>query len=76
MGEGWRALRAHCKPLIPLSVGLTLLQLIPELITSRLHLPPLGASALDLVVNWVSTMVGLSILTTLYGHYIEGRPLR
>ena len=25
--------------------------------------------------NWFATMVGLSILTTLYGHYIEKRPL-
>lgn len=25
--------------------------------------------------NWLASMVGLSILTTLYGHYIEKRPL-
>lgn len=24
---------------------------------------------------WVQTMIGLSILTTLYGHYVEGRRL-
>lgn len=29
----------------------------------------------DLLVNWVSLMVGLSILTTIYGHVIEGRPI-
>jgi hypothetical protein len=31
--------------------------------------------AWTLVFNWLATMVGLSILTTLYGHYIEKRPL-
>jgi hypothetical protein len=29
----------------------------------------------DFVWGWFSMMIGLSILTTLYGHYIEGRPL-
>ncbi len=28
-----------------------------------------------IVFNWLATMVGLSILTTLYGHYIEKREL-
>lgn len=27
------------------------------------------------VVNWTSVMVGASILTTIYGHYVEGRAL-
>jgi hypothetical protein len=28
-----------------------------------------------LLVGWLVTMVGISILTTLYGHYVEKRPL-
>ena len=31
--------------------------------------------AWTLAFNWIATMVGLSILTTLYGHYIEKREL-
>jgi hypothetical protein len=27
------------------------------------------------VFGWISVMVGLSVLTTLYGHYIEKRAL-
>jgi len=38
-------------------------------------LPILGF-AWDAVMGWFVTMVGVSILTTLYGHYVEGRPLR
>ena len=29
----------------------------------------------DIAVTWLVTMVGVSILTTLYGHYIQKRPL-
>lgn len=29
----------------------------------------------NFVSQWVTVMVGVSILTTLYGHYVEGRPL-
>lgn len=38
-------------------------------------LPILGF-AWDAVIGWFVTMVSVSILTTLYGHYIEGRSLR
>lgn len=30
---------------------------------------------LHIAVQWVSMMVGISILTTIYGHVVEGRPL-
>ncbi|SFR54121.1 hypothetical protein SAMN04488005_2731 [Yoonia tamlensis] len=36
--------------------------------------PALGF-AVDIFVQWLTLMVGVSILTTLYGHVIEGRPL-
>ena len=31
--------------------------------------------AYNFVAQWVITMVGISILTTLYGHYVQKRPL-
>ena len=38
-----------------------------------------GQSAIGLVVNlsvsWVTLMIGTSVLTTLYGHLVQGRPL-
>lgn len=37
---------------------------------------PIIGFAWDAVIGWFVTMVGASILTTLYGHYVEGRPLR
>jgi hypothetical protein len=29
----------------------------------------------DVLLTWLSVVLMLSILTTLYGHYVEGRPL-
>lgn len=29
----------------------------------------------NLIVGWVLTMLGISVLTTIYGHYVEGREL-
>ncbi|MEM7644287.1 MAG: hypothetical protein AAF366_17435 [Pseudomonadota bacterium] len=29
----------------------------------------------NLVINWIVLVVGVSILSTLYGHFVEGRPL-
>ena len=36
---------------------------------------PAVSLVLELAVNWLSTMIGISVLTTLYGHLVEGRPL-
>lgn len=36
---------------------------------------PLLSAVFEIAVNWLSTMVGISVLTTLYGHLVEGRPL-
>ncbi|WP_136443358.1 hypothetical protein [Pacificoceanicola onchidii] len=29
----------------------------------------------NIVTGWFATMIGVSILTTLYGHYVQGRPI-
>ena len=36
---------------------------------------PVISVVLEIAINWLSTMVGISVLTTLYGHLVEGRPL-
>jgi hypothetical protein len=36
---------------------------------------PVLAQLWQLVIGWPVMMVGLSILTTLYGHYVQKRPL-
>jgi hypothetical protein len=29
----------------------------------------------SIVVNWFATIIGISVLTTLYGHFVEKRPI-
>lgn len=36
---------------------------------------PIISTIASLAVQWTSMMVGISVLTTIYGHVIEGRPL-
>lgn len=36
---------------------------------------PILSAVFEVAINWLSTMVGISVLTTLYGHLIEGRDL-
>lgn len=36
---------------------------------------PLVGQLISLIINWITLMVGASILTTLYGHLVEGRSL-
>ncbi len=36
---------------------------------------PVMSLVAELAINWVSMMVGISVLTTIYGHVVEGRPL-
>jgi len=38
-------------------------------------LPGILGSVWSFLANWVSILVGASVLTTIYGHYVEGRPL-
>jgi F0F1-type ATP synthase membrane subunit c/vacuolar-type H+-ATPase subunit K len=38
-------------------------------------LAPSFGFVLDLALTWLTTMIGISILTTIYGHVIEDRPL-
>ena len=46
--------------------------LIPSVLFSNL---PFVAGAMNIAIQWLSMMIGVSVLTTIYGHVIEGRPL-
>lgn len=45
------------------------------LVSGVLAMIPLLGLLVQLAFNWFATMLGLSILTTIYGHYVERRPL-
>jgi len=46
--------------------------LLPAVLASNL---PFIAGVMSIAIQWVSMMIGISVLTTIYGHVVEGRPL-
>ncbi|MBC2836056.1 threonine dehydratase [Paragemmobacter straminiformis] len=60
-------------------LGLTVIYLaasiVVGLVAGLLSMIPLLGILIYIAFQWAAMMVGLSILTTLYGHYVEGRAL-
>lgn len=72
----WAETKPVWKTILGASVILVALNLIVTLAFSLLFAGiPLIFYILSVVIQWVSMMVGVSVLTTIYGHVIEGRPL-
>ena len=72
----WRATGPHGGDIVAvtlLMLGGTLLAELPTMLDGD------AGSAISviytLVVNWFVTMFGISVLTTIYGHCIQGRPI-
>lgn len=74
--EGWDATREDKFAILVLSIITTaVLSGLPYLASLIFGDSIMFAVIWEMVFGWVVLMIGLSILTTLYGHYIEGRPL-
>jgi hypothetical protein len=73
---GWDATKGASADILVLAViavgAHLVLALLGFLVFDRI---PVVSLIWNIVVTWLVTMVGVSILTTLYGHYIEKRPL-
>ncbi|MCY1126455.1 hypothetical protein OU426_06260 [Frigidibacter sp. RF13] len=76
IGDGWRATIGQAADLLALSVILVVFGSLLAL-PGKLFLPPGGLvpAIWAALIGWVQMMVWASVLTTLYGHYIEGRAL-
>lgn len=75
LAEGWAVLEGHLPALATLAVILVLAQVALAWVVSLVAIGPLLATGAAIGANWLALMVWLSVLTTLYGHYVEGRPL-
>lgn len=74
--EAWAATNPVWQTIFGAAVIMVMLNLIVSLAFSMLFTGiPLISYLLSIVIQWVTMMVGVSVLTTLYGHVIEGRPL-
>lgn len=70
---GWRATGSHLGTLLLLALFSQVLQTILNL---TLLLPAFMGLVATLLVGWLGTMLWLSLITTLWGHFVEGRALR
>lgn len=76
VGQAWEATRGASGTILVLVFVIFLAQFLLQLVTglSMMVFPPLGI-AFQLFVALVMSLVNVSILTTFYGHYVEGREI-
>ncbi len=75
--EAWNRTKPHAGTFVGIFFLLALLRIVvalPGLLLSSVGLGII-ATGVDVVATWFTLMVGVGILTTLYGHIIEGREL-
>lgn len=75
MSESWNATKPLSGPIFTAVLILIALNLVVSLVVGMLLGDNIVTAIIGLVVNWISLMIGISILTTLYGHIVEGRPI-
>jgi hypothetical protein len=72
-GEAWRATAPYATAILGTCVILILINTGVSLVSTILPLPL--ARLLSLATSWISIMLGISVLTTLYGVIVERRTL-
>ncbi len=76
MGEALAATAKINGTILGIGVTIVVVSMIAGVAVQGLYgISAILGFAVDLFVQWLTLMVGVSILTTLYGHVIEGRPL-
>ncbi|MDB5507443.1 MAG: hypothetical protein JWR75_2081 [Devosia sp.] len=76
LGEAWNATRGASGDILALAFISAIAALVISIPSMMLvgSLRPLGI-IWEAATSWLALLVGVGIITTLYGHYIEGRPL-
>lgn len=75
-GEAFQATGKIGGVIIGVSILMVLINTVPGFIIGYLFFSvPIVGFVLNIALNWLTMMLGISILTTLYGHVIEDRPL-
>lgn len=75
IGDAWRATAGQLGALVVLAIILTVVSFVSDYISTLLAGTSVVLLIWSIVFGWISAMVGASILTTLYGHYVEKRAL-
>ncbi|WP_022705789.1 hypothetical protein [Paracoccus zeaxanthinifaciens] len=75
----WRATRGHMRSFLALGLVYVMAQGGLALLSARVMSPTqpnVGGVLAFGVMSWATFMLSLSVLTTLWGHFVEGRDLR
>jgi hypothetical protein len=74
--DAWEITSEHSRDILMMSVVIIVLNSVMLMGVATLFGGlPLVAFILRIIVQWTTMMVGISVLTTLYGHIVEGRSL-
>ncbi len=76
LGDAWRKMAGKGGTIFVLA----LISIVASIIVGSGPIYLLGLTGVPafiwvVIVQWLSVMVGISVMTTLYGHYVEGRAL-
>ncbi|KAE9630878.1 hypothetical protein [Parasedimentitalea maritima] len=76
VGQAWEATKGSSGTIIVLVIVIIVAQFLLQVVTglSMVVFPPLGI-LFQVFVTLVMSLVNVSILTTFYGHYVEGREI-
>ena len=74
--QAWAETAATSGVIFKVAIIVSVLKIAASTVVSLFYVGlPIVALVADVAVNWTTLMVGVSILTTLYGHVVEGRSL-
>lgn len=73
--EAWTLSNPASSDILSASVILVGLNIVVGAVLEIFFGPTLMGFIVNLGVSWVTLMIGTSVLTTLYGHLVQGRPL-
>lgn len=75
IGESWSATARLSNDIVSAAAIIVALNMAAGILGGLLPLPAILGALVEVAISWVTVMVGTSLLTTLYGHLVEGRPL-
>ncbi|KJZ19395.1 hypothetical protein [Loktanella sp. S4079] len=76
VSEAWQATAPLNGTIFGIVAIIVIINLVAGLAVQGLYqVGPILGSLVDICVQWVTLLIGVSVLTTLYGHVIEGRAL-
>ncbi len=75
-GEAWNATGDFSGPIFGVAIMLTAINILPGILLVWVYAAaPMIGFSLDLALYWLTIMLGITVLTTLYGHIVERRKL-